>query len=184
MNRSRTASIVISMDFTKLKKPELVTYIDFLLKHIRYCDSLWYVFAENKLGSQTADQLNEDVWTVMGKIAARDIVSKFNVLNKGLDGFIEVQKYYYWAILTGYNIEKNDNHLIITVPHCPPQEARLKKGMGEYNCKAMHQREFEAMAREIDERLKVECIFAPLDPHPAETFCKWKITCSPLEKSR
>jgi len=168
----------IFMDFSKMKKNELVEYIHFMLKHLRYCDSFWYLFVEQRFGSAAADSLNEEVWAVMGKLAARDIKDKFHIREKGLEGFHRVQNYYYWAILSGYNIERSRHELIITVPHCPPQEARLKKGMGEYACKPMHRREFEAMAGQIDERLKVECIYAPPDPHPEGTFCKWRFTCS------
>jgi hypothetical protein len=177
LNQARTEVEEISTDFSKMEKAQLLNYIEFMLKHLRYVDGFWYLFVEERFGSQVAAKLNEEVWATMGKIVARDIKEKFNIHEKGLEGFLEVQKYYYWAILTRYKIEKTDDALIITAPHCPPQEARLKKGRGEFNCKTMHRREFEAIAREIDDRIKIECVFAPPDPHPSEIFCKWRITC-------
>ncbi|MBW1989613.1 MAG: hypothetical protein JRI97_08710, partial [Deltaproteobacteria bacterium] len=81
---------------------------------------------------------------------------------------------YPWTLLIGYDMERSGGELVVTVPSCPTQEARKKRGLGEYVCKEMHKKEFEGLARVVDERIRVACDFAPPDPHPEDTYCRWR----------
>jgi hypothetical protein len=162
--------------FAPMNRADLQNYVEFLLHQYRVMDAFWFLYVSEAFDQQTAETINQRVWGRVPDLAAKEIIQRFGITEKGLKGFAKALNYFPWTILIGYDVEERDDELFITVPSCPPQVARRKHGLPEFNCKDMHHGEFSSFARVIDERITVDCLFAPPDPHPDGCFCKWRFT--------
>ena len=163
-----------------MDRDQLLEYIRSLLWQYRLVDAFWFIKVEEEFGLPAAELLNARVWGKVGELTARDIVKRFGPFKPGIDGFVDAYALFPWGVLVDYRYERlAPDVLEFTVADCPPQTARLKRDLGEYDCKDMHLAEFTGFARTIDPRLQVECLYAPPDPHPEDHFCRWRVRLDP-----
>jgi hypothetical protein len=178
MNEKHEVRLVILLSESKLfaelgNTENLKKYVKLLLNHYQVVDGYWFSYVEREYGLESAVRINEEIWSRIATRTAKDIKSSFDIKGKGVERVWNALKLLPWYTITNYEVNVEEDSLVITIPVCLPQGIRAKKNLGEYPCKEMHRRVLENFVKEIDDSIGVTCVFAPPDEHPKDVYCKW-----------
>ena len=140
-------------------------------------DGLYYLFIEEKLGTEAATEIDRKVWEVMGKIEARKIKKLFNINDDDIESMIKALSYSGWAMdLEDKEITVEKNKAILRNVKCRVQNTRLNKGLPEFGCKPVRWGFLKSFAKEFNPDIEVKCKVCPPDSHPKDLWCEWEFT--------
>ena len=153
---------------------------DFVFMHLRNMwavDGFYYLFIEERFGTEIATEIDRKVWEVMGKIEARRIKKLFNINNDDIPSLMKALSYYGWTLdLEDKEMVVEKNRAIIRNIKCRVQNTRISKGLGEFGCKPVRFGFLKAFAKEFNPDIVVKCNVCPPDKHPDNLWCEWEFT--------
>ena len=150
---------------------------DFIFTHLRNMwavDGFYYLFIEEKYGTEIATEIDRKVWEVMGKIEARKIKQLFDIKKNDIPSLMKALSYSGWSMdLEDKEITVEKDKATLRNVRCRVQNTRLKKGLTEFGCKPVRHGFLKSFAKEINPEIEVTCNVCPPDKHPDNLWCEW-----------
>jgi hypothetical protein len=168
-------SRIANMTIDKLSRDDLLKLVQLYAKNWLAHDGCWFLAAEEKLGMETAIDLDTKAWACFSPIEARRIMQTFDLPEGGgIDVLEKALRYRLYAAVNQQETERVDEHTMrFRMVECRVQQARQRKGLSPFPCKSVGIVEYTQFARAVDPRIETKCIHAPPDPE-IEGFCEWE----------
>ena len=141
-------------------------------------DGVWFQSLEFDQGMIDAKLCNDSCWAKFSPYEAF-VVKKFLGLGDdcGLEGLKKALNFRMYASINEQSIEdEGENSFVFQMNDCRVQAARKRKNLDDYPCKSGGLIEYQSFARAVDQRIKMECIGCPPDPHPEQWYCAWRFS--------
>jgi hypothetical protein len=159
-------------------KDELIDLLEDAAKNWLAHDGLWFLAAEEKLGIETAIELDRRAWEQFTVIEAQRIMRRLGIKPGG--GIPALKKALQYRLYAHINVQEildvDERTIVFQMNQCRVQTTRQRKGLPDFPCKPVGLVEYANFARTIDPRFRTRCIACPPDPHPKEYWCAWEFT--------
>lgn len=112
----------------------------------------------------------------MAQIEAKSLRRMFEVdENPGIPTIMNLLLRSSWALDQPFKTVKVSNKkAVLSIGRCRTQEARLKRGLGEFPCKKVRFGYLKNFAKTLNPNIDVNCLVCPPEKHPKNLWCKWE----------
>ena len=137
-------------------------------------DGSWFLAAEERLGIDSAMELDAAAWRRFAAAEARRIMEAFAIpKGGGLDSLARALSLRAYSFVNPSRVEREGSALRFFMTSCRVQDTRQRKGLPDFPCRPVGEVEFETFARTIDPRITTRCLHCPPDPD-AQGRCGWE----------
>ena len=165
------------VDVEKMSRDDLIRLLEVYARNWLAHDGCWFLAAEEKLGMETAIDLDRESWRRFSPAEARRIMEAFAIPpGGGLRALETALGYRLYAMVNEQEVTwADDGALQFRMIECRVQSTRRRKGLPDFPCKSVGIVEYTEFARAIDPRIRTECLACP--PHTAgDSYCVWRFT--------
>jgi hypothetical protein len=167
--------------FHSMTREELLRALEMFAKNWLAHDGCWFLAAEERLGMETAIQLDAAAWRRFAVTEANRIMTTFGIpVSGGLQALEKALGLRQYSLINAQRFEWCDDgtRLQFFMDVCRVQQARRRKGLPDFSCKRVGIVEFETFARTVDPRIQTRCLHCPPNA-PDGMYCGWEFTTSP-----
>jgi uncharacterized protein DUF6125 len=164
--------------FAEMNREELLRALEMFAKNWLAHDGCWFLAVEERLGMETAIELDASSWKRFAAAEARRIMATFNIEpGGGLPALEKALSLRLYALINAQRTEWSDDRqrLRFFMDVCRVQETRRRKCLPDFPCKSVGIVEFETFATTIDPRIRTTCLCCPPDATPPQ-YCGWEFT--------
>ena len=168
------------MNLKDLSREDLIALLEVYAKNWLAHDGCWFLAAERRYGMETAIALDTASWACFSPVEAKRIMAAFHIAEGGgLDALERALAYRLYAAVNRQEAERVDEGTLrFRMKECRVQQARLRKGLTPFPCKAVGLVEYAKFAGTVDRHIEATCVHAPPDP-VTDSFCEWEFRLKP-----
>ncbi len=164
--------------YEQMSRDELLKALEMFAKNWLAHDGCWFLAAEERLGMETAMELDARAWERFAEAEARRIMATFGVAAGG--GLVALEKALglrMYSLVNAQHMEwaQEGRQLRFFMDVCRVQETRRRKGLADFPCRDVGVVEFSTFAKTIDPRIRTRCIHCPPEA-PEGAYCAWEFT--------
>jgi hypothetical protein len=164
--------------YDSMSREELLVALKAFAKNWLAHDGCWFLAAEERMGMETAIELDAAAWRRFAAAEARRIMEVFGIApGGGLEALERVLSLRMYAVLNEQHVEWSDDRgtLRFVMDGCRVQDTRRRKNLPAFPCRPVGEVEFAALARAVDPRITVNCIACPPEANPTGA-CTWEFS--------
>ena len=164
--------------FHSMDSEGLLRALEMFAKNWLAHDGCWFLAAEERLGMDTAIDLDTRAWERFAAAEAHRIVTTFQLTQQGgLEALEKALGLRMYSLINGQRVEWSEDgkRLRFFMDICRVQETRRRKGLPDFPCKRVGTVEFETFARTVDSRIRTTCLHCPPET-PEGKYCGWEFS--------